>query len=652
MELAGPQDIHQAVPSEPCWVAEFTPLGAELMVDLVGPIVESDQLPDDAEADDVAPLASDSGGPEALVAVGSTSHDDPLEEPVHTDSVISTEATSGRSLLFRGGVGVLVGVAFILAIGQFDYRQSGSSNGESAGRLTVASTVNEPNEVDEASNDDRDQSETSPRSTARNTTPSLNLPTSPGRVAEGSASESALVPPRPTGPPQIVTNSQPQLTQQPVTDEVASTTKRSETTQVPSTAKRPATTQGRVSTERPATTRRSTTTQGRSTTQSRATTKSPVTTQRSATTERSRSTDSSATTQRPTTVRSTSTTRPTSSPSNSPVTTQLPVTQPPPTATPILIEYRDDVYRDGFVAAATDGGSVSIADTVLGVGGDGIEGVVIDAYIADDAGRRYSYVASAETDADGNYQLTITNEAASGDDSIDDAVAQSGCYVLVFLAPEGFRFEASGQFREALLCSPKTAADLPLVRMAEPTDARRGTSMTSAVFADGVFYLRGSGSTSKLYTLGASYIQALGLDRIVVEYDDAGGLLGEGFATEGLVEPIYIKGETASSSGLVFQSGTATLSPIATKVLDDVTTLLSVNPEARLAIEIGSDPKLGEQSESQLLESRADSVVDYLGKVGIERDRYDVLLVVGDLDGRRFLGHAYSNQLGLQINWD
>lgn len=591
--------LHDPSPEEACWVAAFTPMRAAPIVDLAG---ASDGIVFDLDS-----MLSDEPQPADSADAALSVTGLPGQNPVASSpDDVDTGAFSRRAIAFRTGVGALFCAALVLAAGRFDYRTDGNAGDESAGRLTVASTVSTM--VD----DGLDQLAASDEQTA---TPlgtqatQETLGETPPQDALGSdrAPETVVVPPPSTA------------TQVGLSD-------------------RPATTVRSAITTRPTTTDRTTTTVSPSTTLRQRTQPPPSATERSRSTRSTRATTS---TTRSTTVTEATRSQPTSTVSTPAVQATVPMT------TPLLIEYRDDAQRDGIVSAAFDDLSLRIVDTIVGLGESTTSGVAVDAYTADGDGRRQRWVTSDRTGPDGRYRIDIQASDAS----------PTGCYVLVFSAPTGRGFETSGQYREAHLCSPTTGADLPLVRMAEIESASLDISSTSAVFADGTIYLRGSGPTAQLAALSDHYRLALGSRRVVVEYLRANEVgtpevaTGQAANVPTGYEPLYIKGETVDSTGLLFAAETSMLQPAAETVLDDIVLLLEQHPEVRLSIEVGADLRLDERPTQALLHARAEAVIGYLEAVGVERRKFDVQGVAGDLDGRRFYGHAYSNQLGFELRF-
>ncbi|MEM7341132.1 MAG: hypothetical protein AAF467_20915 [Actinomycetota bacterium] len=103
----------------------------------------------------------------------------------------------------------------------------------------------------------------------------------------------------------------------------------------------------------------------------------------------------------------------------------------------------DVVLGGGGGSGGGGGGDASIGDRVTDSGGSGVAGVVVDLFAANGDGSRGRWVGDAATDGGGRYGFDV----------------DAGCYVLVFIAPQGRTFTTGGQYNQQFACVAAGATD-------------------------------------------------------------------------------------------------------------------------------------------------------------------------------------------------
>ncbi len=301
----------------------------------------------------------------------------------------------------------------------------------------------------------------------------------------------------------------------------------------------------------------------------------------------------------------------------------------------------------GAAALAADSSRLDLlaVDKITNMEGEGTPGVAVDVFTANSRGLRDRFVSSFKTDADGIYRVEIPT--GQGDDD--------GCYVMVFIAPQGLGFNASGQFREVQLCAPLSANDLPIVRTVDVgMDDEIGESSRSIVMTGGPIYLRGSVNSNTRAAQLEERFQGLLSSAVVADYhvvttvaDAVTGSEAAGNAPD--EDQIYFKGRSQE----LFATSTATPTEALERLVGDLAAVLGHHQQARLRIIVGADADLGETDPSkQMLTDRASAVVELLQDSEISVGRLEARYSDSRLTGRHLHGESMSNQVEFVLIWD
>ena len=114
----------------------------------------------------------------------------------------------------------------------------------------------------------------------------------------------------------------------------------------------------------------------------------------------------------------------------------------------------------------------TIGDRVTDVGGAGVGGIDIDLFGQAADGSRAAWLGSTRTNGSGNYSFTV----------------DPGCYVVVFIAPDGQSFTGGGRYQQQATCVASGASDLSV-------DAVLATGSQAASIGDRVTFAGGGGAS-------------------------------------------------------------------------------------------------------------------------------------------------------------
>ncbi len=118
---------------------------------------------------------------------------------------------------------------------------------------------------------------------------------------------------------------------------------------------------------------------------------------------------------------------------------------------------------DGTVVDTATYPSLSILGTVTGSDGSPVAGVEVDLFRQTADGGRGEFLDFVDTDSSGAYSFAVT----------------PGCYVLTFIAPDGFTFNGSQWFQPSICVEPGQPAVIDAVLDAPPAATGVGGSVTT-----------------------------------------------------------------------------------------------------------------------------------------------------------------------------
>ncbi|MEM9562764.1 MAG: hypothetical protein AAGA93_09120 [Actinomycetota bacterium] len=123
----------------------------------------------------------------------------------------------------------------------------------------------------------------------------------------------------------------------------------------------------------------------------------------------------------------------------------------------------------------------TIGDRVTDLDGSGVGGVAIDLFKQAGDGLRSSWLGSTTTDGSGRYDFTV----------------DPGCYVVVFIAPDGSSFPGGGRYLQRSTCVESGQRDLSI-------DATLASGAQAATIGDRVTFADGQGASGVAVDLFAA----------------------------------------------------------------------------------------------------------------------------------------------------